>query len=140
MPHVTSGRAGVKVRSSPREKGTVSSSLKVAALFACLPTLLTPQTLQWSEPTPLGEFPGSANAYLASSPNGSTIVIWGEYNPSSLNGGDFWGRISTPGSGWSPAMLVSDGSGYLQDPVAVVMGDDGTAIASWRQIIEQPLR
>ncbi|MFL6417341.1 MAG: dockerin type I domain-containing protein [Bryobacteraceae bacterium] len=117
----------------------MSNFVKVAAFFTCLPSLLLPQTLRWSEPTPLREAPGYLNGYLASSPNGSAIVIWPESNSALSSGGNYFAKILRPGSGWSQATLVSDGSGYLQEPVAVVIANDGMAIASWRQVRDEPV-
>ena len=47
-------------------------------------------------------------------------------------------RIFTPGAGWGPTVVLSDGSGSLQDAPWTAIGDDGTAVVGWREVINQP--
>src|SRR4051812_10435078 len=115
----------------------VSNFIAVAAMFTCLPALLLPQNLRWSEATLLRELPGDRSGYAASSPNGSAIVLWAEGIDDGSSSVRSFLRILTPGSGWSPATLVSGFSGSPEDLTAVLL-DNGTAIASWRQVSFDP--
>src|SRR3954469_152518 len=105
--------------------------IQVAVLFTSIPVFLLPASLNWSEPIKLRETPGHINQSFASGSNGRAIVIWNE-SPYYTAGGDVFIRMLTPGHGWGPSTVISDGSGLIES-VTVAMGADGTAIAAWRQ-------
>jgi hypothetical protein len=127
---------------SPGQEVSMLISVQVAALFVIVPVLLLPASLQWSEPTKLRETSG----YLTLGPritavsDGHAAVIWREINRDQPTEQYLLVRTLTPGSGWSPATVISDGSGSLGSPAAIAMSGDGTAIAAWRQVVSESLQ
>jgi len=88
---------------------------------------------KWSSPVQIAATTGTAGPALVTNASGASLATWAESLPNTLNA-----RIFTPGAGWGPTVVLSDGSGNLQPPQWTAIGDDGTAVVGWRQVIEQP--
>lgn len=115
-------------------------SVSSAAPLTRIPALLVFALLSWSEPTILRQAPGYISPSFASASNGYAIALWEEPDPNDLLSQYccVYVRMRTPGSDWEPATLISDGTAILQLPGSVVIGEDGTAVVAWRQVVDQP--